>query len=80
MCQLVEDQAADRIIGIAGQVVFQAEPVEKVVEGTLPVDQAAAVLAAYDGGFLARVGQFADQGFEDVAQGDDAASRRIRRR
>ena len=73
MGQLVEDQAADGVVGVAGQGVFQTEPVEKVVERALPVDQTAAVLAPDDVRLFARVGQFADQGFENVAQGDDAA-------
>ena len=71
MGQLVEDQAADGVVGVAGQGVFQTEPVEKVVERALPVDQTAAVFAPDDVRFLARVGQFADQGFHCLELADD---------
>ena len=73
MSEQVEDQTADGVVGIGGEVVLDAERGEEVVEGALPVDECATVVASHDVGFLAGVGEFADERLEDVFEGDDSA-------
>ena len=71
--QLVENQSADRIVGIAGNGVLRAEEGQEIVKRTLPVEAHAAVLAPYDVEYPEAVGDLADKRLEDVLQGDDAA-------
>ena len=73
MGQLVEDQAADGVVGVVREHLFEPEPGEEVVVGALSVHEAAAVVAPHDVGLFARVGELAHERFEDVFQGDDAA-------
>ena len=73
MSEQVEDQTADGVVGIGGEVVLDAERGKEVVEGALPVDECATVVASHDVGFLAGVGEFADERIEVFFDGDDSA-------
>ena len=72
MVQFVEDQPADRFVSGVRNDLLHVEVGQKIVEGALPVHQAAPVFAPHDVGFVALFGNRAYQRFEDVVQGDDA--------
>ena len=62
------------VVGVAGQGVFQTEPVEKVVERALPVDQTALPSSRRTmSGSSRGSGSSPTRASKNVAQGDDAA-------